>query len=343
MNLMHRQRQNFGLMLAPPLLAVASFGQMPKLGPLPGTGSLSAPANPSQFTFVLAGDNRPAHRTCPQPPTPGKIFAAVKEMNPAAAFVLWTGDTIAGKQPDKPKRMRKQYEEFLGIAATAGVPVFNAPGNHEMNDKENCPSKKMRKLYEENMSQTFGAFTYGNSRFIAIDSEHMPEDSKCPASTDEKNEAPGAITAKTLRLLEEDLDANQDKAHIVIFMHHPVEPFKEKDGLDSKSVKRLKKLFKNYENVSYVVSGHEHMYYNSQPDAKGIENPPPPSRTDPMQPPYYLVSGGGGAPLKGDQDTPGHFFDYLVFNVTGNTISPRLIKLDSCDPCDENDKCHKNQ
>ena len=343
MNRLQRAPQYFGLMLAAPLLAVVGFAQMPDLAPLPGTGRLSTPANPAQFTFVLAGDNRPAHRTCPQPPTPGKIFAAVKAMNPAAAFVLWTGDTISGKQPNKPDTMREQYKEFLGIAATAGVPVFNAPGNHEMNDKENCPSKKMRKLYEENMSQTFGAFTYGNSRFIALNSEHIPEDLKCPASTDKKSEAPGALTAKTLRLLEEDLDANQDKAHIVIFMHHPAEPFKEKDGLDSKSVKRLKKLLKKYTNIAYVVSGHEHMYYNSQPGAKGIENPPPPSRTDPMQPPYYLVSGGGGAPLKGDEDTPGHFFHYLVFKVNGNTISPTLIKVDSCDPCDENGKCYKGQ
>ena len=113
--------------------APATWAQMPELSPLPGTGSLSQPSNPAQFTFVLAGDNRPAHRQCAQPPTPGKIFSAVQQMqNPSAAFVLWTGDTISGKQPDKPKRMRDQYREFLGIAKTAGVPVFNAPGNHEI-------------------------------------------------------------------------------------------------------------------------------------------------------------------------------------------------------------------
>ena len=340
---MQRSLRSLCLVLTVQCCASAGLAQMPDLAPLPGTGRLSGPPNPGQFTFVLAGDNRPAHKTCPQPPTPGKIFSAVKQMNPAAAFVLWTGDTIAGKQPDKPKRMRKQYEEFLAIAQTAGVPVFNAPGNHEMDDGNNAPSKIMRKLYEKYMSQTYGAFTYGNSRFIAINSEHEPSKADVATSKKSKIEAPGAITNKTLKLLEQDLDANQGKAHIVIFMHHPVEPFKEKDGLDSESVKRLKKLLKNYENVSYVVSGHEHMYYNSQTGANGIENPPPPSRTDPLQPPYYLVSGGGGAPLKGDEDTPGHFFHYLVFNVNGNTISPTLIKVDSCDPCDENGKCYKAQ
>jgi len=331
MKRLQRVLRSLGVIFTVQCCASTGLAQMPDLAPLPGTGSLSRPENPAKFTFVLAGDNRPAHKTCSQPPTPGKIFSAVKEMNPAAAFVLWTGDTISGKQPDKPKRMRKQYEEFLGIAATAGVPVFNAPGNHELDDANNSPSKTMRKLYEKYMSQSYGAFTYGNSRFIAINSEHEPAESKVAPEKGSKQEAPGAITSKTLKLLEEDLDANEDKAHIIIFMHHPVEPYYPKDGLDAKSVKALKKLFKKYSNVSYVVSGHEHMYYNAQGDRKKKVDPP--SRTDPSQPPDYLVSGGGGAPLK--KNTPGSFFHYLIFNVDGNDISPTLVPVDSKDPCDE--------
>lgn len=320
-----------GLGLAMLFCAIPGFAQLPALSPLPGTGSLSTPANPAQFTFVLAGDNRPAHKKCSQPPTPGKIFSAVKQMSPPAAFVLWTGDTISGKEPDKPKRMREQYEEFLGIATTAGVPVFNAPGNHEMDDENNAPSKAMQKLYEKYMAQTYGAFTYGNSRFIALDSEHAPSKSASAAAKKTKTDAPGAITQKQLELLQQDLDADKNLAHVFIFMHHPVEPYKAKDGLDQKSVKALEKLFKNYSNVSYVVSGHEHMYYNSQGDPKKKVDPP--SRTDPSQPPYYLVSGGAGAPLK--KDTPGSFFHYLVFAVDGNKVSPTLVPVDSKDPCDK--------
>ena len=36
----------------------------------------------------------------------------------------------------------------------------------------NDPSNAMKKLYEKNMAGTYGAFTYGNSRFIALDSEN---------------------------------------------------------------------------------------------------------------------------------------------------------------------------
>ncbi|HEX4602502.1 MAG TPA: hypothetical protein VH724_00775, partial [Candidatus Angelobacter sp.] len=112
-------------------LCTAAFGQMPALAPLPQTGSLTPPGNSTQFSFVIAGDNRPAKKGCKQPPTPGKIFAAVKALNPPASFVLWTGDTISGKakHPKDAKdaaEIASEYSEFLGIAKSAGVPVFNA-------------------------------------------------------------------------------------------------------------------------------------------------------------------------------------------------------------------------
>jgi hypothetical protein len=316
---------------------------MPPLPPLPKTGSLSTPSDPSKFTFVIAGDNRPAHKTCPQPPTPGKIFAAVKGLSPAAAFVLWTGDTISGKDPTDSK-IHDEYKEFLDIAKTAGVPVFNAPGNHEMDDGNNDPSDAMKKLYKKYMAETYGAFTYGNSRFIALDSEHEPKSNSKNASTSnakskksakkDKSEAPGAITQTELTLLKNDLDANTSATHVFIFMHHPMVPYEAVDGLDAASVKALEKIFAKHNNVSYVVSGHEHMYYNSQGDRTKLVDPP--SRTDPtkpVQPPYYLVSGGGGAPLK--KHTPGSFFHYIVFTVDGDKITPTLVKVDSSDPCDK--------
>jgi 3',5'-cyclic AMP phosphodiesterase CpdA len=272
---------------------------MPALSQLPQTPPLSQPTNPTQFTFVLAGDNRPAHSVDPQSAVPGNIFCAVQKMNPPAAFVLWTGDTISGKDPQHPKRMHDQYKEFLGIAARAGVPVFNAPGNHEMDDSKETPSKTMKDLYRKYMAGTYGAFSYGNTRFIALDSENEPSSvsqSLTTAEGEAKVQAPGAITKTQFKLLKEDLDANKNMAHIIVFMHHPVKPYEEKDGLDKASKKALEDLFAGYKNVSYVISGHEHMYFNFQGPKDKFT--PPPARTDPSQPPTYLVSGCAGAPLK---------------------------------------------
>ena len=320
------------LFFAMQLLSIAALAQMPALSPLPGTGSLSQAANPTQFTFVLAGDNRPAHSSDPQSAVPGNIFCAVQRMNPPAAFVLWTGDTISGKDPQHPKRMHDQYKEFLGIAARAGVPVFNAPGNHEMDDSKETPSKTMKDLYRKYMAGTYGAFNYGNSRFIALDSENEPSGATKSVTTAEgqtKVQAPGAITKKQLDLPKQDLDANKNMAHVIIFMHHPVEPYEGKDGLDAASVKALQDLFAGYKNVSYVMSGHEHMYFN--PQGPKDQFTPPPARTDPAQPPTYLISGGAGAPLK--KNTPGSFFHYLVFTVNGDQMTPSLIKVPEINNC----------
>jgi hypothetical protein len=316
----------------------AAFGQMPALPPLPGTGSLSAPANPAKFTILVAGDNRPAKVTDPQGSTPKEIFAAAQKLSPA--FVMWTGDTIYGKNPDDAKLLHKQYKEFLDIAKTAGVPVFNAPGNHELDDSNDVPNAQMLQYYTADMGPVYGAFTYGNSRFITLDSEAQApsggtgtcssgaSDEGKKSKTDKKHKkdkfsAPGYIDPVQLALLTKDLELNKGLAHILIFMHHPVEAANCKDALAEESVQALAALFQNYLNVSYVISGHEHLYYN--PQSKGLDGTDqPPSRTDPSQPPYYLVTGGAGAPLKSG---PGGFYNYLVFKVDGTKISAEMIKL----------------
>lgn len=348
-------------LLAAFLICPAALAQMPDLIPLPKTGKVSNPADPRKFTFVLAGDNRPADTSCHQPPEPGIIFDAVKAMTPPAAFVLWTGDTISGKSTDK---LKAEYDEFFKLAARAGAPVFNAPGNHEMDNSRNIPDAEMKKLYlsyinPENKPSlfTYGAFTYGNSRFIALDSENEPTKEKPTreitfAEGEAKSEAPGAITKKQLDLLKADLEAARKNKldHVFIFMHHPVIPYKPKDGLDADSVAKLQQIFAKYQNVAYVVSGHEHLYYypgDKKTPGNHKKLVPPPGRTDPSnKPPVYIVSGGGGAPLK--DEPAGSIFHYLIFNVDGATVTPKLIEIgscvacgnpDSCDPCSKQKKC----
>lgn len=102
------------LFFAVQFLSMAALAQMPALSPLPGTGSLSQAANPTQFIFVLAGDNRPAHSSDPQSAVPGNIFCAVQQMNPPAAFVLWTGDTISGKDPQQPQAHARPVQRIPG-------------------------------------------------------------------------------------------------------------------------------------------------------------------------------------------------------------------------------------
>ena len=156
-----------------------AMGQFPSLSPLPSTGSLQPASDPHKFTFLVAGDNRPCKSSDPQSSTPQTIFAAAVKLNPT--FVLWTGDSIYGKDkcdgpssdPCHSSTIDKEYQAFFVIAKKAGVPVFNAPGNHEMDNKEDVPNPTMQALYAKYAAQPYGSFDYGDSHFIALNTEEV--------------------------------------------------------------------------------------------------------------------------------------------------------------------------
>ncbi len=317
------------------------WAQTDSIKPIPGTGSLTQAAG-SKFKFIVAGDNRPQSADQPQPKTPGQIFQAAKDRG--VAFVVWTGDTIYGLDSADPDIVGKQYQEFFSLAATAGVPVFTAPGNHEMDVKVKQAGLKievgsaaMEKLYRKNMGiekhgAIYGAFTYGNARFILLNSEEIPPDGVVRSETAPDAVAangvvnakgkvkldPGFIGPDQIQWLTAELAANK-ATHTFVFMHHPIKPMKASSGLNKENANALVSLFAKYSNISYVMASHEHLYYNAQTG----DMSPPPNRTAPSQdPPYYLISGGAGAPLD-----DGGFYHYLVVTVDGNNIQVEMVRL----------------
>jgi hypothetical protein len=300
---------------------------LPDAESMRGTGKLTPAENPDKFTFVVFGDNRPAKGE-PQPKTLHEIFAEIKEIQPAFAISL--GDIIEGKpQPNDPRaidKMRKQYQDFLDLAAEAEAPIYNAPGNHEMDDDQDIPTKRMHALYREAVGPVYGAFTYGNSRFILLNSEDVPaaDTLKPPGDAEFSYMSP-----KQIAELKADLDAHRDKRHIFIAMHYPIHAKDQgppdsqwDDRLYPESRQALVELFKNYDNIAYVLAAHEHLYYNPRaPD--NVSDVPGWKRGDPI---VYLVSGGAGAPLN---EGKWGFHHYLVFHVDGDAVSVELVRLQS--------------
>jgi hypothetical protein len=311
------------------LLSATSLAddKMPDLKPLKGTSSLPSAKNPDNFVFILTGDNRPEAASDPPTGIVKVIFKEIKKRAPV--FVLWTGDIVYGKDSKDPDKVAQEYKDFLKLAAGANAPIFNAPGNHEMNDKNNCPSAKLLSLYLDDAlpdkpDKPYGSFDYGDSHFIALNSdEDAPSGDSCNCASQPKDsKPPGYISQSQMDLLASDLEANKKKAHIFIFLHRPLEGYKGEDQLCPKNVSDMQDLFKKYPNVSYVVAGHQHMYYNPQDPEFGA----PPARTDPSQPPYYLVSGGAGAPLKKKG-----FYHYLIFTVDGSKVSVEVVPVEEKD------------
>src|SRR5213075_2048921 len=154
-------------MLTAILLAAAT---LPALHRVRGTPALAS-STTTQFTFYVAGDNRPDSGNDPSPAFELLIPAMQKAMQTTpAAFVLWGGDTIKGKKSSDAKT---QYPLVLPLFGKLNVPVFNVPGNHELDKKgegdcHDAPdsSGKLLADYQKLMGPAYGSFTYGNSAFI---------------------------------------------------------------------------------------------------------------------------------------------------------------------------------
>jgi hypothetical protein len=315
----------------------------PPLPPVPQTPPLQNQPKATQFKFVAAGDNRPATSGTPQPKTPSQIFKDAQRFKPA--FFIWSGDTIYGHEAHR-QELQDQYQEFFNIARLAKAPVFNSPGNHEMDTlqrtaggKVETPDAQLQAWYLEFMkfpanAQPYGAFDYGNSRFIAVDTEEVAgaDSVRSPGKVVGKAGRtttldPGSVSKVQMDLLAQDLEANKAKAHIFVFMHHPIMPARSESGLNQTDAAALQTLFGKYPNVSYVIAAHEHLYFN----ATGTTLTPD-DRQDPSTAgPFYLVSGGAGAPL---EDCPGSagancksFNHYLVFEVDGDTVKVQVVPV----------------
>jgi hypothetical protein len=317
-----------------------SAAPMPVLPPLPKTGTLKPASGDASFTFIVAGDNRPATQT----PTPsaitGQLIKDMKQYQPS--FILWTGDVIAGKDPVH-KEIKAEYEAFLKLVHHAGVPVFDVPGNHEMNAAKNAPCPKMGALYQKHMvKELYGAFAYGNSRFVAVNTDSLKKNANCkPPTSSKKYDNKGYVNRDQLASLDAYLKANADAQYIFIFMHRPMLPKSGGVGLDEASTTKLEKIFAKYTNIAYVLAAHEHLYYN----ALTKDNSPPPCLPSNATTPFYLVSGGAGAPLSGDKEAeeeekgefdPDAFYNYLVFEVTANTVKATLV---DCGKDEKKAKC----
>jgi len=325
--------------------AFAATPAMPTLAPLPaGSQPLDAHASSTSFSFIFAGDNRPAAASCSQPPQLSDVVNAIKSGQPS--FVLWGGDIIYGKDVSK---AAGEYPGFIQAVQGAGVPIVTVPGNHEMSLKGSvdCPvsgkkhkqkkidepdrSGKLAAAYEAAIGAPYGMFRYGNAAFIgvntddALDSEYDPGD--CGY-----NGYVGKAQVEALQGTLDSLSADDTVAHIFVFMHRPLHGAKSKDELGPDKVKEIAKFRAlldpkdrkhwKYPKLSLVLASHEHRFYAYDPD-KAMQEGSLTRRDPSLEGPNFLVSGGAGAPL-----ADGGHFHYVTIAVNGDTVTATYVPVD---------------
>jgi len=313
--------------LASACLGIALSGcadnhELRPLQSLPSTATLGRAADPDHFVFYVFGDNRPAKKSDPPTLTIQQIADALTAAKPALA--LSCGDLIEGKEPDNEAHIRAEYQAILDIFHATGVPLYNAPGNHEMDDANDVPNSTMTQYYAEIVGLPYGSFDYSNSHFVSLNTEEVAsllviKSPRAPTDDGSSDLDPGYVSPEQRQWLDEDLALHKSSAHVFLFMHHSIHSFKAKNALDKASADALTAILAKYPNVTAVFSAHEHLYYNVQAPTD-LDDPMAGTATGPR----YLVTGGAGAPL---QSNDHGFFHYFIVSVSGGDVSVSMVKL----------------
>jgi hypothetical protein len=305
------------------LLACGTGHELRPLQALPSTATLGRSADPDHFVFWVFGDNRP--KKADDGPTKAIQDIATQVTAAKPALALSCGDLIAGKDPSSRSVIAGQYSAILAVLQPTGVPIYNAPGNHEMDDANDVPNATMTQWYAELVGLPYGSFDYGNSHFVSLNTEEVASllvarSPRAPTDDGSTDLDPGYLSPQQLDWIDRDLALHTAARHVFLFMHHSVHSFKSKNALDKASADALVAILKKYPNVTAVFSAHEHLYFNPQS---------PDDLTDPMAGPNsfgprYLVTGGAGAPL---QSNAHGFHHYLIVTVDGGSVSIQLVTV----------------
>jgi len=215
------------------------------------SGSLesSLPLKPNSVRFAVIGDNGTGG------PEEYEVAQRMAEYQKQVLFdfVLMLGDNIygGGSPSDFENKFERPYRSLLSL----NVKFYAALGNHD------SPKERFYKLFNMGGAKYY-AFTKGNCRFFALDSNYFDP--------------------PQYAWLEKELQ-NASSRWKICYFHHPLYSSGATHGPSLALRQILEPLFVKY-GVNVVLSGHDHIYERTKPQ-KGI---------------YYFVSGAGGQLRRGN-------------------------------------------
>ena len=242
-------------------------------------------------TFVVTGDGRPPLAHMPYPRHAKLIMDEVALLEPE--LVLYTGDAFWHYWGSRQEKLN-DLDRFRALSDRGRVPLYNVPGNHEMQSDPEVVA-----ILEERGHDLYGSFDVGAYHFIGL-------------NTDEVN-LEGRVTGEQLDWLRRDLEASRDSIAIFVFMHRPMFSWFQGDfNPDDSEV--LQELFRTHP-VRGVFAAHDHFFHHENHD--GVD---------------YMTVGGGGGPLYA-QPQKGGFAHYVIVSagpggIDYNVVEPGHLEVD---------------
>ena len=246
----------------------------------------SPPACPTDFTFIVTGDSQSNRQLVFQTDVFKRMLQEFNLLQPA--FVVEVGDLILGGSADN---IPPQWDLFQQTIAACKPPYFPVPGNHDINDAAS------EQLWLERMGPTRYAFTYGNSRFIVLDSEEV--------------NAPDRLSDEQVAWFKQELESTR-ASNIFVFLHQPywtdeADP-RAGDAVWERRWEYLADIMHGHP-VRAVFAGHIHGYRDF-----GVRDG------------VHYVIAAGAASLGNGSGPDGHVNHYLLVRVAGEKANWSVIK-----------------
>ena len=239
----------------------------------------------SSFDFIVAGDTQSNRQLAYQTDLFRGMIREWNVLKPA--FVIEVGDLILGGSADG---VPQQWDLFEETIAACEPPYLPVPGNHDINDA------LTERIWLDRMGPTRYSFRYGNSRFIALDSEEV--------------DALDRLSDQQVAWFKDELDRSKE-ANVFVFLHQPYwsdeDDPRNFDATWQQRWQYLADVMRGHP-VRVVFGGHDHRYrYFGQ--REGV---------------HYVIAAGGAA-MNGPA-LEGKFSHYVLVRVRGEEVSWAVIK-----------------
>src|SRR5579883_969004 len=169
-------------------------------------GAFAAPAGQAPLTFLQISDSHIGFSKPANPDTPGTLreaLAKIKALPAKPAFMIHTGD-ITHLSKDE------EFDIADQIIKEAGIPVFYAPGEHDVLDEDRGKAYLAR--YGKNAKGAgWQSFDHGGVHYIGLVNV-----------LDLKAGGLGNLGAEQLEWLQKDIQGLSASTPIVVFAHIPL-------------------------------------------------------------------------------------------------------------------------
>jgi hypothetical protein len=188
------------------------------------------PASP-RVRFAVIGDRTGQHVQGVYE----QAIAEVARLQPD--FVLTVGDQIEGYTEDS-ATLASEWQEYFNIVKQLPVPLYIAPGNHDITTDGQLP------MFKRFVGEPYRSFNVGDLHFVILDNSRWESSDQLPS--------------EQLQWLASDLAAATNAKFTFVFFHKPF----WYNSLALGKPDTLHTLFVKY-GVDGVFTGHFHRYFSS--------------------------------------------------------------------------------